>query len=47
MVDSEQKNFRLGRILVYAKVDVASKSFGRAVLTAYIVTVTIFCLLKI
>lgn len=40
MVDHEMENFRLGRISIYIKVDLASKSFKHVALIACIVTVT-------
>lgn len=35
IVDDEQENSRLGRISIYIKVDLASRSFERAALSVY------------
>lgn len=41
MVDHEQKNYRLGRIMICMKSDLVSRSFGRVALIVCIVTTTI------
>lgn len=38
MVDCEQKNVHLGRILIYIEMHIASKSFKHTGLIPYIVT---------
>lgn len=41
MVDHKQKNFIFGRLMIYLKVELASRSLKRAALIAYIVIETV------